>query len=326
MKVVIATSEGGPEVLSIAECPSPTPGKGEVLIEVRASGLNGADLAQRKGLYPPPPGASEILGLEVSGVVTGLGEGASGFSVGDKVCALLTGGGYAQLCVVPASQVAPLPNGLSFAQGAGLMETLCTVWLNVVEIGQLKEGETFLVHGGASGIGTAAIQLASSLGAKVLATAGSDKKAQLCRELGASLAINYREKSFSEEIRSSRQGVDLILDMVGGSYFEQNMKCLNAGGRMIVIAFQGGRFGQIDLGRLLIRNIQIRGSTLRSRPVEEKAALVKAVRENVWPLIENGTYKVVIDSTFSPEEVGDAHRHMESSSHMGKIVLIWEAQ
>jgi putative PIG3 family NAD(P)H quinone oxidoreductase len=279
-----------------------------VLIEVKASGLNGADLAQRQGAYPPPKGASPLIGLEAAGIVVELGEGVEEFSVGDRVCALLAGGGYAQYCVAPAGQVAPLPAKASFVEGAALLETLCTVWLNVFEIGHLKENETFLVHGGTSGIGTAAIQLAAHHGARVWATAGSAEKAALCLQLGGHRAINYREESFDEIIRDSGEGIDVILDYIGGDYIEANVRCLNAGGRMVVIAFKGGRSG----------------STLRSKPVAFKAGLVSAVRRKVWPMIEDGSYRIVIDSVFPAEQAAEAHAHMESGRHAGKIVLNWE--
>lgn len=324
MMAILAAAPGGPEVLKLTEVARPVPGEGEVLIEVKASSLNGADLAQREGTYPPPKGASEILGLEVAGVVAGLGPGAAGFELGDKVCALLTGGGYAQYCVAPIGQVAPLPAGLGFVEGAALLEALCTVWLNVFDLGGLKAGENFLVHGGTSGIGTAAIQLATNCGARTWTTAGSEKKVKLCLELGATRAINYREQDFSTIIRESGEGIDVVLDYIGGDYFEANLKCLNAGGRMLVIAFKAGRFGKIDLGRVLMRNISVEGSTLRSKPVSHKAELVAAVRREVWPAIEAGSYRVVIDSIFPVEQAAEAHARMESGEHMGKIVLSWD--
>lgn len=323
MKAILPAT-GGPDALRLGDMPRPSPAFGEVLIEVHASGLNGADLAQRQGSYPPPKGASEILGLEVAGVVAALGEGVDRLSVGQRVCALLTGGGYAQYCVAPVGQVAPLPEAVTFIQGAALMETLCTVWLNVFELGRLEAGETLLVHGGSSGIGTAAIQLAVLHGAKVWTTAGSDEKTRLCMELGASRAVNYRTEDFAEAIKAGGGGIDVVLDYIGGDYFEANMKCLNPEGRMVVIAFKGGRFGKVDLGRMLMRNLSVQGSTLRSKPVARKAALVAAVRDHVWPAIESGAYRIVVDSVFPADQAAAAHRHMEAGTHMGKIVLAWD--
>jgi NADPH:quinone reductase len=324
MMAILPAVPGGPEVLKLGEAPVPVPGEGEVLIEVKASGLNGADLAQRQGTYAPPKGAPEILGLEVAGVVAALGPGASGFEIGDRACALLTGGGYAQYCVAPAGQVAPLPAGLGFIEGAALMEALCTVWLNVFDLGGLSAGETFLVHGGASGIGNAAIQLAALHGARVWTTAGSETKTRLCLDLGAARAINYREQDFAKVIRESGEQIDVILDYIGGDYFEANVKCLDAGGRMIVIAFKGGRFGKIDLGRMLMRNISVQGSTMRSKPITRKAALVATVRREVWHAIEAGSYRVIVDSVFPAADAAKAHAYMETGSHMGKIVLAWD--
>lgn len=324
MDAILHSEPGGPEVLEMGTAARPVPDVGQVLIEVHASGLNGADLAQRQGVYPPPKGASEILGLESSGIIAALGEGVSELAVGDRVCALLTGGGYARYCVAPSGQVAPMPENLDFIQGASLLETLCTVWLNVLEIGELKARQNLLVHGGTSGIGTTAIQLAKLRGAKVWATAGSEEKTGLCLKLGVEQAINYREADFAEVIRESGNAMDVILDIVGGDCFEQNLKCLNTNGRMIVIAVKGGRYGKIDIGRLLMRNLSVHGSTLRAKPVAEKTALVKAVRDNVWPLIEDGSYRIVIDSVFPASNAADAHRHMESGKHMGKIVLAWD--
>ncbi|MCO5135800.1 MAG: NAD(P)H-quinone oxidoreductase [Phyllobacteriaceae bacterium] len=324
MEAILAHAPGGPEVLELGSVERPVAAAGELLIEVHASGLNGADLAQRQGSYPPPKGASEILGLEASGVVAAVGEGVSGFATGDRVCALLTGGGYARYCAVPAVQAARLPSGVDFIQGTSLLETLCTVWLNVFEIGQLKTDESLLVHGGTSGIGTAAIQLATLAGAKVWSTTGSAEKVKLCLESGAEQAINYHEADFAEVIRESGEAMDVVLDIVGGDYFEQNLRCMGTHGRMIVIAIKGGRYGKIDLGRLLMRNLSVQGSTLRSKPVAEKAALVSAVQQRVWPMIADGSYRIIVDSVYPASKAAEAHRHMESGRHMGKIVLNWD--
>jgi NADPH2:quinone reductase len=324
MKAILASAAGGPETLALGDAPTPAIGAGEVLIKVATSGLNGADLAQRQGLYPAPKGASEIIGLEVAGTITAVADDVSGFSVGDRVCALLAGGGYAQYCVAPSGHVLPLPKGVGFVEGAALMEALCTVWLNVFELGELKDGETLLVHGGTSGIGTAAIQLSALRGHKVWTTAGTPQKVELCKDLGATNAINYRTQDFAQSIKDSGEGVDVILDMVGGDYFEANMRCLKPGGRMIIIAFKGGRFGKVDLGRLLTRNIVVRGSTLRSKPDAMKTALVGAVRNVAWPLIESGGFRIVVDRVFPAADAAQAHAYMESGQHMGKIVLDWQ--
>lgn len=320
MRAVEISHPGGPEVLRIVEREVPLPGPGEVQIAVAAAGLNGADLAQRKGAYPPPEGASDLPGLEVAGTISALGDGVSGFEIGERVCALLTGGGYAQYCTAPAGQVLPLPRSMDFVAGAGLLETITTVWANVFEAGRLAAGETLLVHGGASGIGTTAIQLAKSVGARVFVTCGSEDKVAACRELGADRGINYRSENFAEIVREEG-GADVILDIVGGSYLEDDIKALKRGGRLVFIAFGGGRHGQLDIARVMMNGLTITGSTLRSRSIAEKARLIAEVKRHVWPLVETGAFRPVIDSVWPLEAAAEAHRHMEASSHTGKVIL-----
>jgi putative PIG3 family NAD(P)H quinone oxidoreductase len=322
MTVALAPSPGGPEILTLAQRPCPTAGPGELLIKVKAAGVNGADLAQRKGVYPPPPGASDILGLEVSGVVAELGEGVQGFKVGDSVCALLTGGGYAGFVNVPAGQVLPLPKGVSLLEGAALMETLATVWTNVFEDARFKAGDSVLVHGGASGIGMTAIQLAKALGASaIFTTVSSDAKAAAVEKLGAT-PINHKTQDFVEVIKAqTKDGVDVILDVVGGSYLDRNLKCLRAGGRMCTIAINGGRTGELDFARMMMKRLQLTASTLRSRPIPEKARLVAEVHRHCWPLIEGGKLKPIIDSAFPLSEAAKAHARMEAGLHVGKVIL-----
>ena len=267
MRAIEISRPGDPGVLPLAQRPLPVPAPGEVRIAVAAAGINGADLAQRRGVYPPPPGASDIPGLEVSGTIDALGEGVSGLAIGDRVCALLTGGGYAEFCTVPAGQVLPLPQTIDLVEGAGLIETIATVWANVFELGGLKAGEALLVHGGASGIGTTAIQLAKAFGAKVLVTVGSNDKAEACRRLGADQAINYRVEDFAEIARNDYEGVDVILDIIGGPYLEANIKALRRGGRLVFIAFGGGSSGELDIARVMMNGLTVTGSTLRARTV-----------------------------------------------------------
>lgn len=321
MQAIEISEAGGPEVLRLCERPVPQAAAGEVLIKVAAAGLNGADLAQRRGVYPPPKGASDIPGLEVSGTIEALGEGIEGFAVGDRVVALLAGGGYAQYCNVPASQVLPLPDHLSFVEGAGLMETIVTVWANVFDIAGLREGETLLVHGGTSGIGTTAIQLAKAFGARVAATSGSEEKAELCRQLGAETAINYKTEEFASIVRERHGGANVVLDIIGGPYLEGNIRAMAPKGRLVFIAFNQGRMGQLDIARVMMNGLTVTGSTLRSRPLAEKARLVSEVREKVWPLVESGSFKPVIDQVFPLAAATAAHVRMESGSHMGKIIL-----
>lgn len=324
MRFIDMTAPGGPEVLALAEGPVPRPGPDEVLIRVAAAGVNRPDVLQRTGLYPPPPGASPVLGLEVSGMIAALGDGVQGCDEGGEVCALVAGGGYAEFCVAPAPQCLPVPRGLSLLEAAGLPETFFTVWSNVFDRGRLVAGETFLVHGGTSGIGTTAIQLARAFGARVFATAGSLEKCAVCVELGAERAIDYRREDFPSAIREATagRGVDVILDMVGGPYVERNLRALAVEGRLVQIAFLQGSKVTLDLVHLMVRRQTITGSTLRPRLVAEKAAIAGALRDKVWPLIEAGTVRPVIDRTFPLAEAAEAHRLMETSRHIGKILLI----
>lgn len=328
MNAVEITSFGAPDVLRLGVRPAPIAGKGELLIRVSASGINRPDVLQRTGDYPVPPGASDIPGLEVAGVVV---EGdmsamaAAGFSIGDRVCALVAGGGYAELCVAPVGQCLPVPHGLSDVEAASLPETFFTVWSNVFERARLLPGETLLIQGGSSGIGVTAIQIAKALGATVLVTAGSDEKCAACLTLGADHAINYKTADFAEEVkkRTNGRGVDVILDMVAGSYIAREVECLAEDGRLVIIAVQGGIKAEINAGLVLRRRLTITGSTLRPRSLEFKTAIAKALKEKVWPLIASGTIKPVIHSTFAAGDAAKAHALMESNQHIGKIVLIW---
>jgi len=327
MKAIEITQYGAPEVLRAGERPDPVAGPGELLIRVTASGINRPDVLQRTGNYPVPPGASDIPGLEVAGTIVSGDEQAmkeAGLKVGDRVCALVAGGGYAELCVAPVGQSLPVPKGLSDVEAASLPETFFTVWSNVFDRGRLQQGETFLVQGGTSGIGVTAIQLAKAMGAsKVLATAGSDDKCQACIALGADHAINYKTQDFVEEAKklTDGKGVDVILDMVAGSYVDREVKCVNEDGRIVIIAVQGGTKSEFNAGLVLRRRITVTGSTLRPRPVAFKAAIAQNLRKNVWPLIEAGKIKPEIFKTFPLENAAEAHRLMETSQHIGKIVL-----
>jgi NADPH2:quinone reductase len=323
MTAIEISEPGGPEVLRPAERPVPQPGAGEVLIRVAAAGVNRPDVAQRNGSYPPPPGASDLPGLEVAGTVAALGAGATGWQVGDAVCALTSGGGYAQYVAVPATQALPVPAGLDMVQAAALPETFFTVWTNVFDRGRLAAGEAFLVHGGSSGIGTTAIQLARAFGARVFTTVGSAEKAAACLELGAELAVNYRDADFVEAIRGATdgQGVDVILDMVGGDYLPRNIRCLRPDGRLVQIALMRGAKGELDLARVMTRRLTVTGSTLRPQSTAAKAAIAAALREKVWPRLVSGELKPVIHATFALSEASKAHELMESSGHIGKIVL-----
>jgi NADPH2:quinone reductase len=324
MKAVEIAAPGGPEALRLGERPVPTPGEGEVLVKVAAAGVNRPDVEQRKGTYPPPPGASDIPGLEIAGTVVALGPGASGLRAGDAVCALVSGGGYAEYCTAPAAQCLPVPKGLGMVEAASLPETFFTVWQNAFDRARLAAGETILVHGGSSGIGVAAIQMAKAAGARVLATAGSPEKCAACARLGADRAIDYKTEDFVEIVRAEtrNKGADVILDMVGGAYFERNIAALAIEGRLAVIALLGGRDAKLDLALLLRKRLTVVGSVLRARTVAEKAAVAAALRRNVWPQIEAGTIKPVIDSTFPLADAAKAHARMESSAHIGKIVLV----
>lgn len=323
MRHVNLQAPGGPEQLAIAEGPAPAPGPGEVLIRVAAAGVNRPDLLQREGRYPPPPGASPILGLEVAGTVEAVGPGAEPWEVGDAVCALVAGGGYAEYCVAPAPQCLPVPKGLSMVEAAALPETFFTVWTNVFDRGRLRCGESILIHGGTSGIGTTAIQLASAIGARVFATAGGPEKCRACLELGADAAIDYREADFVDEVKrlTGGRGVDLVLDMVGGPYVARNMKALAVEGRLVQIAFLQGSRVELDLMPVMLKRLTITGSTLRARSVEEKGAIARALLERVWPMLESGLVRPVVFASFPLAQASEAHRLMESSRHIGKIVL-----
>jgi putative PIG3 family NAD(P)H quinone oxidoreductase len=317
MRAIVISEPGDPDVLRWTEVDDPVPGPDEVLLDVAATAVNRADIMQRQGFYPPPPGAPPYPGLEASGRIAALGDDVAGWQVGDEVCALLSGGGYAERVAVPASQLLPVPRGLSLAEAAALPEVACTVWSNVFMIAQLRAGETFLVHGGGSGIGTMAIQLAHTLGARVLCTVGSEEKAATCRTLGADLAINYREEDFVELAKP----VDVLLDNMGAKYLPRNVDALAVGGRLMVIGLQGGTRGELNLGKLLSKRAAVHATSLRARPLEEKASIVASVRSHVWPLIESGDVRPIIDRRLPMSEAAQAHRIMESSGHVGKIVL-----
>jgi NADPH2:quinone reductase len=329
MRAIEITQYGAPEVLRAGERPDPSAGPGELLIRVAASGVNRPDVLQRTGNYPVPPGASDIPGLEVAGTILSGDEQAmkaAGLKVGDRVCALVSGGGYAELCVAPVAQCLPVPKGLSDVEAASLPETFFTVWSNVFDRGRLQPGETFMVQGGTSGIGVTAIQMAKAMGAgKVIATAGSDDKCQACIALGADHAINYKSQDFSEVAKqlTDGKGVDVILDMVAGGYVDREVKCVAEDGRIVIIAVQGGTKSEFNAGLVLRRRITITGSTLRPRPVAFKGAIAASLARYVWPLIEAGKIKPVIHSTFPAAEAAKAHALMESNQHVGKIVLTW---
>ncbi len=328
MKAIAIVRPGAPEVLQLTERPDPVAGAGELLIRVTASGVNRPDVLQRKGAYPPPAGASDLPGLEVAGTIVGgdtSAMAAAGFKPGDRVCALVAGGGYAQLCVAPAGQCLPAPNGLSDVEAASLPETFFTVWSNVFDRARLQPGETLLVQGGTSGIGVTAIQLAKAAGATVIVTAGSDEKCAACLALGADHAINYRTHDFAAEVKrlTEGKGADVILDMVAGDYVAREVSCLAEDGRIVIIAVQGGVQSGFDAGLVLRRRLTITGSTLRPRPVAFKAGIARALRENVWPWIEAGRVRPVIFKTFEAADAAQAHALMESNQHVGKIVLAW---
>ena len=323
MRAIEISQPGGPEVLRPAQRPTPQARPGEVVIRVHTAGVNRPDCFQRAGSYAPPPGASELPGLEVSGTVAAVGEGVTQWRIGDAVCALTPGGGYAQYCATPAVHCLPVPAGLDLTQAASLPETFFTVWINVFERGGLAPGETLLVQGGASGIGVTAIQMARAFGHRVFATAGSAEKCAACERLGAERAINYRTEDFAEVVKqlTGGKGVDVILDMVGGDYLQRELKCLATDGRLSIIAFLGGSKTTLDLGDVLYRRLTITGSTLRPRSIEYKAQVAQALREKVWPLLEHGRIKPVIHQVFPLDRAADAHALMESGSHIGKILL-----
>jgi NADPH2:quinone reductase len=331
MRAIAIREFGGPEVLVEAVRPDPQPGAGELLLRVVASGVNRPDVLQRKGAYAPPPGAPDLPGLEVAGtVVSGDAEAmaAAGLHVGDRVCALVAGGGYAEFCVAPVTQCLPVPAGWSLVEAAGLPETFFTVWSNVFDRGGLQPGQTLLIQGGSSGIGVTAIQLAKAMGAAVIVTAGSDEKCAACLALGADHAINYRTADFAAEVTrlTAGRGADVVLDMVAGSYVARELNCLADDGRLVIIAVQGGVKSEINAGEVLRRRLTITGSTLRPRPAAFKAAIARALREKVWPLLEAGRIKPVIERVFDAGQAAEAHALMESNQHVGKILLRWSAE
>jgi len=324
MRAIEIRNPGGPEELVVTDLSTPLPGVGEVLIKVTAAGINRPDVMQREGKYPPPPGASDILGLEVAGIITELGEGVTEWRLGDRVCALVAGGGYAEFCVASASTCLPVPTGVSMMEAAAMPETFFTVWTNVFERGQLVKGERLLVHGGASGIGTTAIQMAAAFGATVFTTAGSAEKCAACERLGATRAINYHEEDFVDVIKAltDNAGVNVVLDMVGGSYTPRNLNLLAKEGRLVQIAILGGPKTEINWIPVMLRRLTLTGSTLRSRPIAVKAAIAKALQAKVWPLVDSGKIRPVIHATFPLEEAAEAHRVMEAGHHIGKLVLL----
>jgi putative PIG3 family NAD(P)H quinone oxidoreductase len=323
MKAIEIKEPGGPEALVLGEIPTPKPGAGEALIRVRAAGVNRPDVFQRMGFYPPPPGAPDTPGLEVAGDVVEVGSGVTDFKVGDALCALVAGGGYAEYCVVQTPVALPAPKPLSMVEAAAIPETFFTVWTNVFDRGRLIQGESILIHGGSSGIGTTAIMLAREFGAKIFATAGTDEKCTAMAELGAHFPINYKTQDFAEIVQkeTADQGLDLVLDMVGGDYIPKNIQILGQDGRLVFIAFLGGAKAEVDFMQVMAKRLTITGSTLRARAVAEKGAIAASLKEHVWPLIAEGSVKQVIDSTFALRDAAKAHALMESSSHVGKIVL-----
>jgi putative PIG3 family NAD(P)H quinone oxidoreductase len=324
MLVIEIREPGGPDVLTPADRQKPQPAEGEVLIKIAAAGVNRPDLMQRMGRYPPPPGASDIPGLEVSGVIEELGAGINAWTVGDQICALLAGGGYAEYCAAPAPQCLPVPRGLDLLLAAAIPETFFTVWTNVFERGRLRRGESMLVHGGSSGIGTTAIQLGRAFGARVFATAGTAEKCAACEALGAERGINYREIDFVSAVRdlTAGRGVDLVLDIVGGEYLPRNIEALAGDGRLVQIGTMGGGKAQINMVPVMQRRLTVTGSTLRPRSVGEKGAIARALHEHVWPLLESGAVAPIVNARFPLRAAAEAHRLMESSAHVGKIILI----
>ncbi len=323
MRAVIAPDPGGPEALVVADLPDPQPGPGEVVIDMTATAVNRADTMQRQGFYPPPPGASDVLGLECSGVVSAVGPDVDQWSVGDQVCALLAGGGYAEKVLVPAGQVMPVPNGMDLVTAGALPEVACTVWSNLFMIAGLQRGETLLVHGGGGGIGTLAIQLGHALGARVITTAGSPEKLDVCRSLGADVTVNYKEQDFVEEVKAATDGAgaDVILDNMGAKYLARNIDALATEGRLVVIGLQGGTKAELDLGVLLRKRGAVIATSLRARPVAEKTAICASVVEHVWPLVADGSVRILVHTALPLENAREGHRIMEASDHIGKIVL-----
>jgi putative PIG3 family NAD(P)H quinone oxidoreductase len=329
MRAVTMTGHGGPEVLGWGEAPDPVCGAGEVVVDVVAAAVNRADIMQREGIYPPPPGASEILGLECSGVISEVGPEVTGWAVGDEVCALLAGGGYAERVAVPAGQLLPPPAGMDLATAAALPEVVCTVWSNVFMLAGLRAGQVFLIHGGSSGIGTMAIQLAARAGARVATTAGSTAKLEVCRELGAEILVNYREQDFVEEVRRATggHGADVVLDNMGGAYLGRNVDVLATGGQLVTIGMQGGTRGELDFGVLMRKRGAVHATTLRGRPTTgqgSKAEVVAAVREEVWPDVDKGVIRPVVDRRLPMDQAAEAHALLEASGHVGKVLLLAE--
>jgi putative PIG3 family NAD(P)H quinone oxidoreductase len=321
MYAITVREPGGPEALEWTEVPDPKPGAGEVLVEVAASAVNRADLLQRQGYYPPPPGASDIIGLECSGTITELGEGVEGWQVGDEICALLAGGGYAEKVAIPAGQLLPVPAEVDLITAAALPEVACTVWANVVMFGKLGEGDVLLVHGGAGGIGTHAIQVAKALGATVAVTAGSAERLESCRQLGADITINYREQDFVEEIKKATGGANVILDNMGASYLGKNIDALAIGGRLVIIGMQGGVKGELNVGKLMNKRASVFSAGLRGRPLDEKAEIVADVRARLWPLVEDGSVKPIVGQILPMAEAASAHQALEEGSVFGKVLL-----
>ncbi|MEP7034014.1 MAG: NAD(P)H-quinone oxidoreductase [Actinomycetota bacterium] len=323
MKAITIPTPGNAEALVLDEVPTPDITAQEVLVEVAAAGVNRADLMQRQGFYPPPPGASPYPGMEVSGTIRAIGSDVTGWAVGDEVCALISGGGYAEAAAVPATQLLPVPRSVSLVDAAALPEVVCTVWSNAFMTANLQPGQTILIHGGSSGIGTMAIQLASAIGARIAVTAGSDAKLEACRALGAQILVNYREQDFTQVLAEATNGhgADVILDNMGAKYLARNVSALALNGRLVIIGLQGGVKAEIDINALLRKCAAIIATSLRSRPLEEKAAIVAAVREHVWPLIESGAVRPVVHGTFPLAKAGDAHRELEAGTHIGKILL-----
>ena len=323
MKAITLPEPGGPDALVLDDVPDPMSRPGEVVVDVVAAGVNRADVMQRQGHYDPPPGSSAYPGLEVSGRIAQLGEGVDDWSVGDEVCALLTGGGYVEKVAVPAGQLLPVPAGVSLEDAAALPEVTCTVWSNVFMTANIQPGEVLLVHGGGSGIGTMAVQLGREVGARVAVTAGSPEKLEVCRELGASILVNYRSEDFERVVRAATDGhgADVILDTIGAKYLASNVGLLAVNGRLVVIGLQGGRVGEINLGAMLAKRCALIATTLRARPAAEKAAIVAAVREHVWPLVEAGRIRPIVHERYPLAEAARAHREMEASTHVGKLLL-----
>lgn len=323
MRAIVIDDSGQKPTLALSEVEDPIPGEGEVLVEVVAAGVNRADLVQASGKYPPPPGESELMGLEVSGRIAALGPGDTGdWQEGDEVCALLAGGGYAEKVAVPVGQLLPVPAGIDLQTAAALPEVACTVWSNLVDAGRLTAGETVLLHGGSSGIGTMGIQVASALGARVAVTAGSAEKLERCRELGAEVLINYKERDFVEEVRSATEdGVDVILDLMGGEYLDRNLQALAKDGRLVIIGLMGGRSAELDLGRMLQRRLSVAVTSLRGRSRQDKARIVAAVREHLWPRVESGEIRPVVQEVLPLADAAKAHAVLKESQHVGKVLL-----